>query len=298
MNNLINDSLKYLFRSDTFLRTAAVGGILTFIEQASLRAVLDLVAYQIDFVALGDGGVNASSLTGASTAVQGGLVAVTLVTFVVLNGYYVRVAERVISGEEMPPGFADRKRLVFDAVLFCTTLLAIVAVVLAIALAIRLALFVSRVVVEAYLDVPSLMTVLFVLWFVFGVIPLAIMLVYPQPAVWILIARFRQRSEPGPSYFRFVVSRTFIAELGSILLSRKYASSWVALIVVSILNGAATIQGGSIIAANQPLDLFIRLNTSFVSGVVGFYVSVAVVYIFATRFRNLDQYRQKTLLEF
>jgi hypothetical protein len=297
MNELISDSLKYPFRSDTFLRTIAIGGIFTFAEQLSLRAILAFLAYDLGFAAYDDG-INAPFLEGASMAIQGGLVALALVSFVVLTGFYVRIAECVISGKETPPGFADGTQLVSDGTVFCVTLLAIVAVVLAAELAVGLVLFAFLVVVEAYLGIPSLTSVIFVLWFVFGIIPVAIVLVYPQPFLWILIARFRLRSEPDRSYFRFVASRRFISELESILLSRKYVTSWAALIVVSILNGAATIRGDSVIATDQPVDLIIGLNVRFVSAIIGFYASVAVVYIFATRFRDCDRYRQTSLLDF
>lgn len=298
MNDLISDSLKYPLRSDTFLRMMAIGGIFTFAEQLSLRALLAFLASDLGFAAYDDDVVNASFFEGASMTIQGGLVMVALVSFVLLTGYYVRIAEHVISEKETPPGFADGKQLVSDGTVFCTTLLAIVAVVLAFELAVGLVLFVFLVVVEAYIGIPFLTTVLFVLWFVFGIIPVTIALVYPQPSIWILIARFRLRSDPGQSYFRFVASRRFISELRSILLARKYVTSWVALIVVSILNGAATIRGESVLATEKPVDLIIGLNVSFVSAIIGFYASVAVVYIFATRFSDRDRYRQTSLLDF
>lgn len=295
-NELIIDSLNYPLRSDTFLRMMAIGGIFTFAEQLSLRAGLAFLGYDLGYAAYDL--VNAPFLKGATMAIQGGLVVLALVSFVVLTGFYVHIARRVISGKETPPGFADGKQLVSDGTMVCATLLAIVAVVLAVELAVGLVLFVFLVVVEAYLGVPSLTTVIFVLWFVFGVIPVAIVLVYPQPSLWILIARFRLRSDPGRSYFRFVASRRFISELGSILLSRKYVTSWAALIVVSILNGAATIGGGSVTGTDQPVALIISLNASFVSAIIGFYASIAVVYIFATRFRDRDRYQQTSLLDF
>lgn len=291
MNDLITDSVEYPIRSDALLQMMVVGGFIMFVYQLFLRAVLASVTHSGDVVpgSFGDG---------TSMAALGGLITLGLVSFIVLSGFYVRIAERVIAGEETPPRFSGSEQLVFDGILFCGTLLAIVAVVLAVQLALFVLLVGLVVVVEAVLGVPSIGLVLFTLWLLVVVVPVAIMIVYPQPSIWILIARFRQRREAGASYLRFVASRRFPAELGSILRSRKYMTSWVALVVVSILQGAATIETGSIFAVSQPVDLVIRINSRLVSAIVGFYVSVAVVYLFAFRFREPDRGQQTSFGEF
>lgn len=290
MTNLITDSLEYLSRSDTFLWTLAVGGVLTFAYQLFLMAVFVSVTSSGDVV-------NGPFIDGASMVVQVGLTTLGLVSFIVLEGYYVRIAECVIAGEETPPGFADSKRLVFNGILFCATLLAVVTIVLAVQAAVFTLIIVSFTVLDLFLGIPFIDTALFFLSVFFTIIT-AISVVYPLPSIWILIARFRVWNKPGQSYLQFVASRRFPSGLSSILFSRRYASSWVALVVVSTLHGAAITESDSIFTVSQPIDLIVSLNISFASAIVSFYASVAVVYIFATRFRETDPYRQTSFHEF
>lgn len=291
MDNIVTDSIKYPTRGDTLPRILVVGGVFMFAYELFLEAVLLSVTP-------GDGVVTGPFGNGAPVAVQGVLVTFGLLSFVVLSGFYVRIAEHVLAGAETPPGFSDGKRLVSDGALFCVTLLAIVAVVLVVQLAFFVMLVGLTVVVEAVLGIPSIGIVLSVLWLLFVVVPVAITTVYPQPSIWILVARFRLQSETGGSYLRFVASRRFLSELGSILSARKYATSWAALVVVSMLQGAATVQGGNVFESSQPVDLVFSVNARLVSALVGFYVSVAVVYIFAFRFRDPDRSRQTSFREF
>lgn len=290
MTNLVIESLEYFAQSDRFLRTLAVGGIVTFVQQLFLGAVRVSVTSSSDVV-------TGSFTGGASVVILGGLTTLGLVSFVVLAGYYVRIAERVIAGEKTPPELVDGKRLVFDGTLFSATLIAIIAVVLAVQLAVFAILVASVTAVEVFLGVLSTDTVLFPLSVLFAVVT-AIVVVYPQPSIWIVIGRFRLWDESDRSYLRFVASRRFLSELGSILFSWKYATTWVALVVVSMLQGAATIEAGSVFTAGQPVALVARLNTMLVSSIVGFYVSVAVVYLFATRFRETVEFRQTSVREF
>lgn len=290
MSNLVTDSLEYLAGSDKFLRTVAIGGVVMFAHQLFLGAVFTSVTSH--------GGVlNSWFGGGASMAIWGGLTLLGLVSFVVLSGFYVRIAQRVIAGEDAPPRFANGPRLVRTGVLYCVTLLVFVAIALAVQIALVTILVTALTLLDVFLGLPYVDAVRLMIA-AFSAVVTAVAVVYPQPSIWILIARFRRGRESGGSYFRFVASRRFVSELGSILLSRKYVTSWIALVVVSILQGAATIEGNSIFAVTRPVELVIRLNTRFVSSIIGFYTSVAVVFIFATRFRESDPYRQTSFSEF
>lgn len=286
MANLVTDSLKYPTRSDALVRVLVVGGLLTFAYELLLRAAL---------VSATPGGATVfGSPRGAPVAVQGALLTLGVVSFVVLSGFWIRLTERVAAGESRPPRFSDVTRLLLDGSLFAATLLAVIAA----ALVVQLGLFAAGVgvvvVAEAYLGVPSLDTLLFLLWMSIVVVPLALVVVYPQPSIWILVARFRLREADGTSYARFVASRRFVAELWSILFSRRYASSWLALVVVSMLQGAATIRSGSLFVVDRPVRFVVQLNGAFVAAVVGFYASMAVVYIFAFRFREPERHGETT----
>lgn len=290
MSNLITDSLKYPARSDTFLRTVAVGGVIVFVNQLFLGAVFMSVTSR-------GGPANSSYINQLSMGVWGGLTLLGLVSFIVLAGFYVRIAEGVIAGQETPPSFANSKRLVVTGLLYYGTLLTIIAVALALQLAVFTILVVSLTVLDVFLGISFADTAIRFLSYLFAVVA-AVSVVYPQPSIWILIARFNVWGGSSRSYLRFVLSRRFLSELLSILFDRRYASSWMALIVVSVLHGAATIEGSGLLAVNEPGELIIRLNSTIVSAIVGFYTSVAVVFIFARRFREPAPSRQTSFREF
>lgn len=290
MNELINDSLKYPLRSDAFLRIMAIGGIFSFVEYIALNTFLNTFVTVATPVVLSD-----PFLDGATLAVQRelmtpvGLIALGIVSFIVISGFRVRVVKRVISGEESPPGFADSKQLLFNGVLFCLTSLALIVVLFTIAQIFILIYAFSVVVV---LGIPPTNMVAVLIGIVF-----AVLIVYPIPSSYIIIARFQQRADAGRSYFWFVISRKYVSELRSILLSREYVVSWGALIVVSIMYGAASpFYQEIIVNINQPIKLIIGLNSRFAFAVLGFYADVAVMFIYGTLFRNQGQ--QTSLLDF
>lgn len=122
MNELVDDSLEYPQRSDAFRRIIAIGGVFTFVELGALDTFLTIAGPVV---------LTGSFLDSVSMASQLGLVALGFVSLIVSAEFRVRIVERVIPGEESPSGVTDGPQLLFDGVLYCVTLLAVIAVPLA-----------------------------------------------------------------------------------------------------------------------------------------------------------------------
>lgn len=300
MNELIDDSLEYPLRSDDFLRLMTIGGALSFVELVALNTFLDAFLTVAAPVVASDSTLEEAVLafqgeltTSGDQWVLAGLMALGVASFVVISGFRVRIVERVMSGEESPPGFADGAHLLFGGALFCATSLALFVIVLTGQL---LFMLIYSALVVGILGVPSGNVV--ALLGAFGIsVVFAFLLVYPVPSVYVLVARFQQRTEAGGSYVRFVVSRRRISEFRTILLSREYVASWGALIVVFILYGAATSPlQGSIVGAQRPMNLIVGLSRMGASAVLGFYADVAVMFIYGSLFD--DRTQQTSVLDF